>query len=451
MSGPVRRTRARGLAPARRASATSPADAGEPPVRRLEHLIEIARLLASFETVDQTFHQAIAVAARIVPLESAILIDQHDGGRSVAEWNPERNVGGLTAARENAESVFDYLIGATGSSGLPAVTRYIVLPLVVANRPVFGALQMESSAFDKQDLKFVNAIANQFAVALDRDRAWRSDIARRAEAEALELTLRAQAEALIAADRERSEFLCVLANELRTSLATSREIQQSLRAAAGDERIDRAVRSMNAQIQQTAQLIEDLRGLSDLSREEVQLRKTRLDICALLSRAARSGTERLGARGQLLNVALPCVPAWIEADAARIEQTVETLLDKASLLVSPGGRIWMFARVEDVPAGASSRLRPGPQIVVSLRDDGAGAVKAVLPRIYDLLNPSGRRIDPDDARFEAGLKLVQRVVALHGGEVSASSAGVGLGSEFQLRLPIDARPVGTLLPERRSS
>lgn len=455
MTHPIGQTGTRGPA---RARANSSALLREHAVNRLERLIDIARLLASLDTVDQTFHDVITLAASILPLESAILLEVEGERHKVTSWSPRnRDIAITMAAQAHAEAMLNYLAGAASDQWKPPVSgRFIVLPLVVADRPIFGALLMEGTAFVRQDLMFINAIANQFAVALDRDRAWKSDIARRAEAEAMEETLRAQADAILTADAQRSKFLSVLAEELRSSLAASRELWRSLSTMPGSARIARALASMQTQLRQTAQLIDDLHGLSALTREELQVQKTRVDICALLARVAKHGAERLGALGHSLSVAIPCEPAYICADATRIEQVVDTLLDKASLLVSPGGRIWMSARVAgsfEAPRGSAGPA--GPQVIVTIRDDGAGTVKAVLPRVYDLLNTDSSRIDPDDTRFGGGLKLMQRVVELHDAAVYASSAGLGLGSEFQLRLPIDSRPVApapaTLRPERRSS
>jgi len=445
-----------------------PASSGQS-LRRLEQLNEVARLLASFATLEETFEAALKETAEVLPLAGAILVEDEDGARRVTSWAPH---GGSPSseARSHVEAALSYLMGAApddhartpqaGLTVLPgdsrarpgAANRFIILPLVVADRPVFGALLIEAVAFEKQDLVFVNAIASQFAVALDRDRAWRRDIARREQAEGMEVTLRAQAEALVSGDRQRSEFLATLADELRASLASSREILQSMQSLEGGPKLDWALRTVNGQIRHTAQLIDDLHGLSTLTREQVQVRKTRVEIGSLLAQAARQGGERLVARGQTLTVSpLPGL-AWIHADAVRIEQVFDMLIDKASMLVSPGGRIWLTARLVSGGNGDPALPGPwhGPQVVVSLRDDGAGAVKAILPRVFDLLNPAGRYIDPNDTSFGSGLKLMSRVVELHGGSVHATSSGLGLGSEFELRLPIDLAEA-PLRPERRSS
>ena len=436
---------------------------------RLEQLNEIATLLVRFATVEETFDAALTVAAQVLPLVSAILVEDQPGGRTHTTWAPGGGRPG-PAAMAHAEAALSYLMGAapddharTPLAGLTAApewtigegreaSQFIVLPLVVAGRPVFGALLMEATAFDKQDLSFVNAIANQFAVALDRDRAWRRDITRREHAEAMEVTLRAQTDALVASDRQRSEFLTALADELRLSLASSREVQQVLQSSVGGKRLEGAISTVGGQIRQMAQLIDDLRGLSMLTREQVQLHKARVEVGAIVARAAKLGSDRLSTRGQALTVSPLPHPAWLEADAVRLEQVIDVLIDKASLLVSPGGRIWLTSRV--VAGGNGDPALPGgwagPQLVVCLRDDGAGVVKSILPRVFDLLNPAGRHIDPTDASFGAGLRLMHRVVELHGGTVCATSSGLGLGSEFELRLPVDVQ-FEELRPERRSS
>lgn len=439
-------------------------------VQRLECLNEIAKLLASFQTVEEAFHAVVGVAARILPLASAVLVEDVDGERAVKLWCAEgREPDAALQAEVHATAALSYLLGEAGvavlvgSNGDPVLPggppmvaaggRFIVLPLLVADRPVFGVLQLESPSFDKQDLTFVGALTNQFAVALDRDRAWRRDIARREHAEVTEATMRQQAEALIVADQQRSEFLSQLADELRGSLAASRDVHRTMREAPAGERADRVLRTLNLQIQHTAQLIDDLAGLSVMTREELHLRRERLEIGALLTRVAERGNERIAARSQVLSLSLPSGPVFLEADAVRIEQVFDTLIDKASLLASLGGRIWMSA---ELVAGSNGHgplkgVLAGPQIVVTLRDDGAGKVVAILPRVFDLLSPTGREIDPTDVRLEAGLKVMRRIVEMHGGAVAANTSGFGQGSEFEVRLPIGGREAELLRPERRSS
>ena len=161
--------------------------------RRLEDLYEISKLFASFENVEQTFAPALGIVTRTLPLRSAILMETDEGGRSKMNvWPSEgQDSEQMRAVKEHVEAAYAYLVGAasTESLGKPdtegnLAKRFIVIPLVVAHRPPFGALQLEGAQpLDKTDLMFVNAIANQLAIALDRDRAWRRDITRREHAE----------------------------------------------------------------------------------------------------------------------------------------------------------------------------------------------------------------------------------------------------------------------------
>jgi PAS domain S-box-containing protein len=181
--------------------------------RRLEQLYEISKLFTAFDAVEHTLDAALKVIADKLPLESAILLEAVIGGHTdMIVWpcedgDPDR----LHAAKAHAAEAYAYLVGARSpgaldvrddvredigqtllpapdrSSGAPDDTRrFIVMPLVVGGGVVFGALQLESAArFDRRDLEFINAIANQLSIALDRDRARSRDVARRLDAQRL--------------------------------------------------------------------------------------------------------------------------------------------------------------------------------------------------------------------------------------------------------------------------
>lgn len=181
---------------------------------RLAQLYEISKLFAAFEAVEPTLDAALKVVADKLPLESAILIESATGRHTgMIVWpslggDPER----LHAAKRHASAAYAYLAGAPppgaidhqdevredlGPTRLRAPDRarvaiaegrrFIVIPLVVGRGAVFGALQIEGAGqLDRNDLEFVNAIANQLAIAIDRSRAWSHDVARRHEAQRLQ-------------------------------------------------------------------------------------------------------------------------------------------------------------------------------------------------------------------------------------------------------------------------
>src|SRR5471030_662718 len=172
--------------------------------RRLAQLYEISKLFASFESVQQSFDPALGIVNETLPLRSAILIEAEEGRTGMIVWTSEgQDAEQLQAVKQHAQTAYAYLTGAAsprapgfseqaGKTALPRQpasegdppARFIVIPLVVARRPPFGAMQLEiAGPLDKADLMFVNAVGNQLAIALDRDRVRRSDVARRELAE----------------------------------------------------------------------------------------------------------------------------------------------------------------------------------------------------------------------------------------------------------------------------
>lgn len=182
--------------------------------RRLEQLYEIGKLFAAFDAIEHTLDKALRVVANKLPLESAILIEAVIGEcTGMVVWpcegsDPHR----LQAAKMHATEAYTYLLGGRsldaidlreglhedlGPTRLPAphrgerwppdARRFIVIPLVAGHGVVFGALQLEAAArLDRNDLEFVNSIANQLAIALDRNRARSHDVHRRREAQRLQ-------------------------------------------------------------------------------------------------------------------------------------------------------------------------------------------------------------------------------------------------------------------------
>jgi PAS domain S-box-containing protein len=160
--------------------------------RRLQHLYEISKLLTRFESADSTVSAVIAILAETLALQSSIFILRRGGRYRTLVWKAA-GVGGdrVLVAKARAQRSYAYLSGSGGTlpalfdggevandSALPETvgtaerTSFVMLPLVVEQKPIFGALQLESAALrDEMDLMFVNAAVNQLAIALDRQTA----------------------------------------------------------------------------------------------------------------------------------------------------------------------------------------------------------------------------------------------------------------------------------------
>jgi CheY-like chemotaxis protein/anti-sigma regulatory factor (Ser/Thr protein kinase) len=113
----------------------------------------------------------------------------------------------------------------------------------------------------------------------------------------------------------------------------------------------------------------------------------------------------------------------VDGDAARLAQVVSNLLTNAAKYTEPGGQIV-------VAAG-----RDGDAVALSVRDSGVGIDADMLPRVFDLFTQAPQNLDRSQGGLGIGLAIVRSLVMLHGGTVTAASAGPGRGSTFTIRLP----------------
>ncbi|MDF2692461.1 MAG: diguanylate cyclase/phosphodiesterase, partial [Labilithrix sp.] len=148
-----------------------PAESLEQAHHRLQQLYDISKLLTSFESLRDTVPATVALVGNTLSLRTAILILNHRDEPETMALDLE-GVGAdqLQAARAHARKSYAYLAGARGAFIDEAPPgKFILLPLVVGRRPIFGAFQLESSrTLDETDLWFVNAVVNQLAIAIDR-------------------------------------------------------------------------------------------------------------------------------------------------------------------------------------------------------------------------------------------------------------------------------------------
>ena len=258
----------------------------------------------------------------------------------------------------------------------------------------------------------------------------------------LERALNQRVEELAAADRSKNEFLALLAHELRNPLAPLRNAVEVLENPGADRAAaERARDMMGRQIQNMARLIEDLLDVSRITRGEVRLRRERIELAAFLERAVELIHHLIEERGQKLALSLPGEPVYLNADPTRMDQIFGNLLNNASKFTPRGGHLWVTAELV-------SDDREAPcEIVVRVRDDGAGMAPETLPRVFDLFMQADRSYDRTGGGLGIGLTLVRRLVELHGGSVEARSEGPGKGSELVVRLPV--LPHRSLEPERQ--
>jgi PAS domain S-box-containing protein len=247
-----------------------------------------------------------------------------------------------------------------------------------------------------------------------------------------DITLRKKTEAALKeADRRKDEFLATLAHELRNPLAPIRNALQIIRAKAPpmpDLQWARDV--IDRQVHQMTQLVDDLLDISRISGGKLVLRKERVALAAVVSNAVEGSRPLFEKWDHTLTVTLPPEPVLLEADPTRLTQILLNLLTNAAKYTEQGGRIWLTAE------------RQGEEVVIRVKDTGIGITREMLPRVFEMFLQVDRSLERSQGGLGIGLNLVQRLVKLHGGSVTADSAGPGRGSEFVVRLPLAGKAAG---------
>ncbi len=228
-------------------------------------------------------------------------------------------------------------------------------------------------------------------------------------------------------DQRKNEFLATLAHELRNPLGVVGTALHAVRESNGHEaHVARPLEIAERQLWHLARLVDDLLDVSRIDQGKITLRRERVDLAAVVSRAVESAAGLMERRGHRLTLDLGDQPMPLEADPVRLEQVVDNLLTNAAKYTPEGGHVEVRARPED---GAA---------VLTVADDGIGIAPQMLERIFQLFAQADESLERSSGGLGLGLALVERLVALHGGTVRAESPGEGQGSRFTVRLPLAA-------------
>lgn len=245
--------------------------------------------------------------------------------------------------------------------------------------------------------------------------------------------LRDKAERLADADRRKDEFLAMLAHELRNPLAPLSNALHILATKHPDR--DRFLGMANRQVTQLVRLVDDLLDVSRITRGRITLHRETVVLADAVARAVETVRADLDARGQAFTVSLPPLPIRLSADPDRLAQVIGNLLGNASKYTPPGGSIWLTAE------------RLDGEVVLRVRDSGAGIAPELLPHVFDLFVQGDASLARSAGGLGIGLTIVDRLVAMHGGRVAVRSEGTGLGSEFTVALPMLADEVSAAVVE----
>jgi PAS domain S-box-containing protein len=256
-----------------------------------------------------------------------------------------------------------------------------------------------------------------------------------------EITERKRIEdALREADRQRTEFLALLAHELRNPLNPIRHAVKLMQQTADHSEQEWCREVIDRQVNHLARLIDDLLDISRIARNRLELRREPVQLQSVVETALSMTQGLVDQRRQSVTVSLPPQPVWLDGDPVRLSQIFMNLISNAAKYTTEGGRI----EIRTVLAGE--------QVAVSIVDNGAGIPREHLPHLFDMFFqvPETRRLALGGLGI--GLCLTRQLVELHGGTIHAHSDGPGEGSEFVVRLPVEKRlELAPRTPESRAT
>jgi signal transduction histidine kinase/CheY-like chemotaxis protein len=244
------------------------------------------------------------------------------------------------------------------------------------------------------------------------------------------------------ANRLKDEFLATLSHELRTPLNAILGWTTMLRDGNVQPRhVMRALDTIHRNATAQVQIVNDLLDVSRIVRGNVQLAPKLIALGPLLTLAVESITPTAEAKGVSVTSALGSTPVSVWADQDRLQQVFWNLLSNAVKFTSGGGRVELAMQVE------------GPEVRVSVSDTGAGIAPAFLPHVFERFRQADGSSTREHGGLGLGLSIVRHLVELHGGRMSADSAGEGQGATFTVHLPTrqpEQRPAVPLPAERRT-
>ena len=267
--------------------------------------------------------------------------------------------------------------------------------------------------------------AQQVADSLSRAAGALAEARDRADQELRER--RAAQEALQAADVRKDEFLATLAHELRNPMAPLVNALEILRlpgrapAAPAANVLD----IMERQLRQMVRLVDDLLDVSRITTNKLGIRRDALVLQDVVAHALETSGPLFQQRRHSLSVHQPDAPITLTGDATRLAQVFSNLLNNAAKYTPNGGRIALHV----VP-------RTTGTVRIEISDNGIGIGTGALPQVFDIFFQADRSLGRSQAGLGIGLSLARRLVELHGGALTASSPGEGLGSTFAIELPV---------------
>jgi PAS domain S-box-containing protein len=227
------------------------------------------------------------------------------------------------------------------------------------------------------------------------------------------------------ASRVKDEFLAMLSHELRTPLNAVLGYTRMLRSGqVSEDRQERTIDTIERNANILSQLVSDVLDVSAIVTGKIQLKTAACDLGPLVEAAVDVVRPTAGAKGVALTIDTPDAAVTVQCDADRIQQVFWNLLTNAVKFTPPGGQV----SVHLTASGNYARL--------TVADTGVGIGSASLPYIFQRFWQGEQRTITPSGGLGLGLALARHFTEIHGGTISATSAGEGQGSTFTVELPM---------------
>lgn len=299
---------------------------------------------------------------------------------------------------------------------------YVAIPLMRDGRWV-GSLWASDDRpreWSKEEVSLLQTVAERTWIAIEK---------LRAEAEREQLLEREQ-EARDAAEKAnqlKDEFLATLSHELRNPLNVIlgySELFLRLPEIQRSQRIVKMGEALRRNAQSQSQLINDLLDLSRLQRGKISLNQETVSLPAIIDSAVETVREDAAAKQIDIGVNVSDQLLLVDGDRLRLQQIAWNVLNNAVKFTPAGGSIRISLKNENGDA------------VLAVSDTGQGIDPVFLPHVFEMFRQADGSNSRKHGGLGIGLALVQQLVQLHGGSISAQSDGPNKGSRFTIRFPL---------------
>lgn len=296
------------------------------------------------------------------------------------------------------------------------VRSALTVPLALQGRTV-GTITFAMAESDRQytatDLSLAEDLAQRCSLAMEKARLYREVILERDKAEK--------------ASRAKDEFVAILSHELRNPLMPIigwARVFKSQKALMQDPLISEGVKSLERNAHNIERLVSDCLDLARISERKIQLQQELVDLNQVAEASIEAVREMAHAKGLKFLVQLAPVNLRVWGDRTRLQQVVMNLLTNAVKYTESGGLVWISSHALDHAA------------IIEVQDTGVGIASDFLGQIFEPFRQGSSAWLQSESGLGVGLAVVQQIVNVHGGSISAESQGPGCGSTFRLRLPL---------------